>query len=264
MSTEKKFLGENGLLYVWQKIKTLLGTKVDKVDGKNLSTNDYTTDEKNKLADIEAGAQVNVIESITINGATATIDDKAATLTIEAGKIDEISVNGDVRPIINKSVNITVPEKVSDLTIDGDVVVDDEYVHTDNNYTTEEKEKLADLKKIIKTSELINDSDFQTSEEVQDAIEEAIGDITSFDTKILKEGEYDETTKKPTITGQKGIIYFTPKTPTETNNIYIEWIYTGSDFDKIGDTAIDLSEYEKAEDIQELSNAEIDAIIKKV
>ena len=36
-------------------------TKVDKISGKGLSTNDYTTDEKNKLAGIEAGAEVNNI-----------------------------------------------------------------------------------------------------------------------------------------------------------------------------------------------------------
>lgn len=35
-------------------------TKVDKVSGKGLSTNDYTTAEKNKLAGIDAGAEVNV------------------------------------------------------------------------------------------------------------------------------------------------------------------------------------------------------------
>lgn len=34
--------------------------KVDKVSGKGLSTNDYTTDEKNKLAGIAKGAEVNV------------------------------------------------------------------------------------------------------------------------------------------------------------------------------------------------------------
>ena len=34
--------------------------KVDKVAGKGLSTNDYTTEEKTKLASIEDGAQVNV------------------------------------------------------------------------------------------------------------------------------------------------------------------------------------------------------------
>lgn len=36
-----------------------LENKVDKVSGKQLSTNDYTTAEKNKLAGIESGAQVN-------------------------------------------------------------------------------------------------------------------------------------------------------------------------------------------------------------
>lgn len=45
-----KYLDNNGLLYVIQKIKTWLSGKVDKVDGKGLSTNDYTTNEKNKLA----------------------------------------------------------------------------------------------------------------------------------------------------------------------------------------------------------------------
>ena len=38
----------------------LASAKVDKVTGKGLSTNDYTTDEKNKLAGIAAGAEANV------------------------------------------------------------------------------------------------------------------------------------------------------------------------------------------------------------
>ena len=40
--------------------QTALDNKVDKVIGKELSTNDYTTTEKNKLAGIAAGAEVNV------------------------------------------------------------------------------------------------------------------------------------------------------------------------------------------------------------
>ena len=39
---------------------TLFANKVDKVTGKELSTNDYTTEEKNKLSGIETGAQKNV------------------------------------------------------------------------------------------------------------------------------------------------------------------------------------------------------------
>ena len=40
-------------------INNELDQKVDKVSGKGLSTNDYTTEEKTKLAGIQAGAQVN-------------------------------------------------------------------------------------------------------------------------------------------------------------------------------------------------------------
>ncbi len=40
-------------------VNELASNKVDKVSGKGLSTNDYTTDEKNKLAGIESGAQKN-------------------------------------------------------------------------------------------------------------------------------------------------------------------------------------------------------------
>lgn len=44
-----KYLDENGLLYLWGKIKTLVGGKVDKVEGKGLSSNDFTAAEKTKL-----------------------------------------------------------------------------------------------------------------------------------------------------------------------------------------------------------------------
>lgn len=55
-----KLTDGNGLLYGLKGLKaqivTLLGGKVDKVSDKGLSTNDYTTDEKTKLAGIAAGA----------------------------------------------------------------------------------------------------------------------------------------------------------------------------------------------------------------
>ena len=48
-------------------------------------------------------------------------------------------------PDKDKAVNVTVPIKTSDLTNDDNVVKDASYVHTDNNYTTAEKTKLAGL-----------------------------------------------------------------------------------------------------------------------
>ena len=48
-----KYLDENGLLYLWGKIKALF---VAKESGKVLSSNDYTDAEKEKLAGIATGA----------------------------------------------------------------------------------------------------------------------------------------------------------------------------------------------------------------
>lgn len=88
----KKYLDKTGLALVWEKIKNGLSGKVDKVDGKGLSTNDYTANEKTKLANIASGAQVNVLEGIQKNGDTVTI--------------------------VNKIANISVPTKTSDITND--------------------------------------------------------------------------------------------------------------------------------------------------
>ena len=52
-----KVVVDNGIIYATvQELLDMADTKVDKVAGKGLSTEDYTTAEKNKLAGIEAGA----------------------------------------------------------------------------------------------------------------------------------------------------------------------------------------------------------------
>lgn len=45
-----KFLDSNGLLYLWEKLTALLGNKVDKAEGKGLSANDFTDEQRDKLA----------------------------------------------------------------------------------------------------------------------------------------------------------------------------------------------------------------------
>ena len=47
------YLDKNGIVYLWGKIKAKFVTKES---GKGLSTNDYTTTEKNKLAGIASNA----------------------------------------------------------------------------------------------------------------------------------------------------------------------------------------------------------------
>ena len=68
-------------------VATQIGTKVDKVDGKGLSTNDYTTAEKTKLSGIAEGAEVNqnAFSNVTIGSTTISADSKTDTLTLVAG-----------------------------------------------------------------------------------------------------------------------------------------------------------------------------------
>lgn len=61
--------------------------KVDKVEGKGLSSNDYTSDEKTKLEGIAAGAQVNVIETIKVNGTALVPTDKAVNISVPTGAL---------------------------------------------------------------------------------------------------------------------------------------------------------------------------------
>lgn len=87
--------------------QTALDKKVDKVSGKGLSTNDYTTDEKNKLAGIVAGAQVNVIESVKVNGTAQTISNKEIDIPVPTNlsqltnDIYEVATSAEITAILN-------------------------------------------------------------------------------------------------------------------------------------------------------------------
>ena len=57
-------------------------------------------------------------------------------------------------------------------------------------------------------------------------------------------------------TGEPNCIYLIPKAGTETGNIKEEWIYVNNAWEKIGDTAVDLTEYAKTTEVQALVTAE--------
>ena len=68
-------------------IKAALDGKVDAVSGKGLSTNDYTTAEKSKLAGIEAGAQVNqTVDTTMSSSSTNPVQNSAITAAIAGNK----------------------------------------------------------------------------------------------------------------------------------------------------------------------------------
>lgn len=90
----------------------------DLVDDTNQTHKFMTSAEKTKLSGIAAGAEVNVQSDW--NQTTTTADDY----------------------IKNKP---SIPTKTSDLTNNSNFVSDASYVHTDNNYTTAEKNKLSGI-----------------------------------------------------------------------------------------------------------------------
>lgn len=84
----------------------MLSTKVDKVEGKGLSTNDYTTAEKTKLSGIESGAEENTIEVIKVNGTAQTITNKEVNLVItQPTKLSDLT--NDTGFITNSVSNLT-------------------------------------------------------------------------------------------------------------------------------------------------------------
>ena len=147
------------------------------------TTASYTTEEKTKLQNVEANAQVN--------------------------RIEKIKVNGTEQPINNKEVDISVPTKTSDLNNDSGFV--DNTVNNLINYYLK--------------------SETFTKEEVN----ALIGAITTLNILVVQ--------TLPTQDISTNTIYFVPKNPTETNNVYDEYIYVNNSWELIGTTEVDLTHY---------------------
>lgn len=144
------YLDKAGVIYLIGKVKTLLLGKVDKVEGKGLSTNDYTTEEKEKLNGIAAGAKANV-----------------------KSDWEETDARSDAyiknKPDVNNPI----------LTIQKNGVTVDTY---EGNGTDD---KVVNIVVPTKTGDLQNTSDFQTKSQVLQAISNAVGDITGIDFQVV-------------------------------------------------------------------------------
>lgn len=296
MSETIKYVDLEGLSHLKSRLDNQY---VAKQTGKGLSTNDYTTEEKNKLNGIEAGAEANIIESVVVNGVTATIANKTATVSVQTGSdslIDSISVNGTVQTITNKNVNITVPTKTSDLNNDDNVVKDASYVHTDNNYTTTEKNKLSNIEagaeaNIIDSikvngatqtitnkevditiptnnNQLTNGAGYQTASDVQTAINNQIGSAYKAKGSLAfaslptlgssVEGFVYNVTDSFTTTSD--FVEGAGKTyPAGTNVVVVNTTGSTYKFDVLSGI-VDLSNYTLSADLVAYTNSEIDTI----
>lgn len=108
-------------------LSAALAGKVDAEEGKGLSSNDYTDDEKSKLAGIANGAQQNVIEAIQANGVALPVSGKTVNLPLATAQTvglvkssaaeNGVSVGADGLMTVN-SVNVSkLTQTAGDLLI---------------------------------------------------------------------------------------------------------------------------------------------------
>lgn len=110
-----KFLDSNGVLYLWQKIKNMF---VAKEDGKGLSSNDYTTEHKDAVADLIKNG-VTAKNAVLYTAQTLTEEQKAqARENIGAGTgSDEGAVRYDAEQALTDEQKAQARENIG--TTDG-------------------------------------------------------------------------------------------------------------------------------------------------
>ena len=108
---------------------SILDNKVDKKEGKDLSSNDFTDDFKTKLEGIEAGAQVNTVTSVA--GKTG-----AVTLTKADVGLGNVDNTADLNKPISTATQTALDGKVDKVTGKG---------LSSNDYTDDEKTKLSGI-----------------------------------------------------------------------------------------------------------------------
>lgn len=147
--------GDLSSYYTKTQTDTLLADKVDKVVGKGLSTNDYTDEEKAKLADLEnyddtalanrVTANENAITTLngdsTVNGsvdkkvATCLSDSKSYTDTSIQNAIKQTAIVCDAKPILS-GTTITYYQDGVEKTITSDNKTKFYYTTSGTNFST--------------------------------------------------------------------------------------------------------------------------------
>ena len=95
--------------------------------------------------------------------------------------------------------------------------------------------ELSDLPVVPTTvSSFTNDAGYQNASQVSTAINTAIAGISGVSFEIVQ---------TLPATGDPGTIYLVPAGQSATGDIYAEWIYINNSWEKIGTTAVDLTDY---------------------
>lgn len=249
--TEK---GVNVDLSAYAKTADVEGAYVAKEEGKGLSTEDYTTADKTKLAGIAVGAQVNVIEAVKVNGTALAVTGKAVNVDLGAYATNA-DLEGKVDKAEGKGLSANDFSNVAKAKLDG--VAEGAQVNVlesvkVNGAALAVTAKGVDITVPTKVSQITNDSGYQTAAQVTSAISTAVADITSF--------EYELVDSLPEA-GVKGTIYLIPVTGGSGQNIKEEYIWIGDKYEMLGTTEMDLSGYWSKAEFEAATTDDIDAIM---
>ena len=276
----RTYLDYDGLLYFWEKLKSKLSTelseKVDKVSGKGLSSNDLTDALVTKINQ----AEKNVITAIKVNGSEAAPDSsRTVSITVPpdnsqlangagyqtaadvsaAIPIRAIRVNGsEAAPDGSGTVSITVPTDNSQLAngagyqtaANVNAAIAIKSIKVNGTTATPNSSKVVSITVPTNNNQLTNGAGYQTASDVSAAIADALGGVTGISYQIV--GALPET-------GEAGVIYLVAHPHGDTDS-YDEYIWTGSAYEKIGNTDVDLSGYVRTAELSAISNSQIDTI----
>lgn len=110
-------------------VNSALDNKVDKVSGKGLSTNDYTTAEKEKLAGIAEGANKTTVDTALSSTSTNPVQNKVINSAL-GGKVPTTrTVNGKA---LSANISLTASDVGADASGSAEAVQDNLDTHTSN------------------------------------------------------------------------------------------------------------------------------------
>lgn len=205
--------------------QTALDGKVDKVPGKALSTNDYTDSDK-AIVDGVTSALATKVDKIAGKGLSSndyTDYEKTKLAYIQSGA--EVNVQADwfESNRWSDAFILNKPTKLSDFS-------------NDTGFITSTVDNLTYYYKKSETY-------------TQSEVNALIGSIVTISFLVVQE--------LPT-TGEANIIYLVPADEPNPDNIYEEYIYVNSNWEMIGTTKVDLSNYYTKTQTDTLLNGKVD------
>lgn len=237
------YLNSTGLAYYHNRIKALFASQAD-LDALQAEVDEIVSE----------GGEPNTIETVKVNGSALTPDaNKAVDVTVptatsdltndgdgqspfatqeyvgtNGGKIDKITVNGTEQAITNKTVALTVPTAVSDLT-------------NDIGYQT-----ASDVSGAITTA-LANGSDpYQTESDVDGAIASAVSSAYKYKGSVANQAAL------PASGQSVGDVY-------DVQDTGMNYAWNGSAWDALG-TYVDTSLYWAKSELTAITTAQVDAL----